>query len=204
MKTFMTLSAATLLATGTAAFAGGMAEPVMTPAPTVVAAPVAVAPMSADWSGFYAGASLGYGQVSASDNLFNGEEPDGALYGLHAGYNYDFGRFVLGGELEYQGTDIQDDASGIDLDAVARAKVRAGYDAGNFMPYLTAGYAQAYTGGALDADDGGAFYGVGVDYQFGQNFVIGAEVLQHQFDDFDGTGVDLDATTASLRVSYKF
>lgn len=190
------------------ATAGGVAEPVMTVAPT---APVMMAPapvMTGDWGGFYAGASIGYGKASGDNNgvdVFNGNDPDGALYGLHAGYNYDFGTLVLGGELEYQFTDIKDDPTDVSIDAIARAKVRAGYDAGNFMPYLTAGVAQAYLNDSgTDVDDSGYFYGAGLDYKFGENIVVGAEILQHQFDDFNGTGTDLEAMTASLRVSYKF
>jgi len=33
---------------------------------------------------------------------------------------------------------------------------------------------------------------------------FGAEVLQHQFDDFDGSGNDIDATTLAARVSFNF
>ena len=44
-------------------FAGGLAEPVAEP---VIAAPVVMAPVSADWTGFYAGAQVGYGDVSSN------------------------------------------------------------------------------------------------------------------------------------------
>ena len=190
------------------ATAGGIAEPVMTPAPAAPVAVMAPAPvMSGDWGGFYAGASIGYGQASGDNNGTDvfGNDPDGALYGVHAGYNYDFGTFVLGGELEYQATDLTDDATDVSIDGIARAKIRAGYDAGNFMPYLAAGAAQGYLNdGGTDVDDTGYFYGAGVDYKVGQNVVVGAEILQHKFDDFNDSGTDLDATSASLRVSYKF
>jgi outer membrane immunogenic protein len=33
---------------------------------------------------------------------------------------------------------------------------------------------------------------------------IGGEVLQHEFDDFGGSGLNIDATTAALRVSLDF
>ena len=190
-----------LVAIAGAAKAGGLNEPVavVAPAPVTVApAPVAT---GANWTGFYAGANLGYGQLDADG--FD-EDTEGATYGLHAGYLYDLGSLVVGAEVEYDATDITDEATGIDLDSVARLKGRVGYDAGAFLPYLTAGVAQATTSGALEAEDNGYFAGLGVDYQVTQNIRVGAEVLQHQFEDFDGTGTDIDATTASVRVGFTF
>lgn len=35
-------------------------------------------------------------------------------------------------------------------------------------------------------------------------FSVGAEVLVHEFEDMDDTGVDVEFTTAMLRVSYHF
>lgn len=203
-KTFTTVAAAmALVGLSGAANAGGLAEPVIQQAPTPMAAP-APAPVSygGDWGGFYAGGQLGWGQLDA--DAFGDEDPDGALYGVHAGYNYDFGSFVLGAELDYDATDISDAATGIDLDSVARLKVKAGYDMGQFLPYVTAGVAQATTSGALDGTDDGQFAGLGVDYQYNDRIRVGAEALQHQFDDFDGTGNDIDATTIAARVSFTF
>ncbi|MGR3463224.1 outer membrane protein [Limimaricola sp.] len=183
------------------AFAGGLAAPVADP--VAPAAPVAVAPAApvSDWTGAYVGAQLGYGQAETSDDGF---DEDGAVYGAQAGYNYDFGRFVLGGELDYVGTEIDNDDNGID--GVARAKLRAGYDAGAFLPYVTAGYASAYTDEEIGGDDqfDGYVYGAGLDYKVSENIVVGGEVLQHEFEDLGNTDVDLDATTAAMRVSYKF
>lgn len=182
----------------TPAFAGNLEAPVIVPAP----APVAVVPVVTgnDWTGFYAGGSLGYADAEEADpSTF---EADGATYGLHAGYDYDFGSFVMGGELEISGFDVS--AGGVDVDSVARAKLRAGYDAGNFLPYITAGAAQLNTGGALDGDDTGTFYGLGMDYLLTDSIRLGGEVLKHEFDDFDDSGLDLDATTASLRMSFQF
>lgn len=186
-----------------AANAGGLSEPVIQPAPAALPTP-APAPVSlgGDWTGFYVGGQLGFGQL-ASD-AFGDNDPDGALYGVHAGYNYDFGRFVLGAELDYDFADISDSDTDIDLDSVARLKLKAGYDVGRFLPYVTAGVAQATTGGTLDADDDGQFAGIGVDYQYNDRIRVGAEALQHEFNDFDGTGSDIDATTITARVSFTF
>lgn len=193
--------AAPLIAAAGIASAGGLTEPVTAPAPIPVApTPVPVAPIS-DWTGFYAGGQLGYGQLD-SDALT--EDPDGLLYGAHAGYLYDFGSWVIGGELDIDGTEIEDETADVALDTVARAKLRVGYDAGNWLPYVTGGIAQATTSGSLDADDTGSFGGVGLEYRVSDSMRVGGEILQHQFDDFDDTGIDIDATTATARVSFQF
>ena len=55
-----------------------------------------------------------------------------------------------------------------------------------------------------DFSDWGYFGGVGMDYAVAENWLIGGEILAHQFDDFDDTGIDLDATTIKARVAYRF
>jgi opacity protein-like surface antigen len=194
------LVAAPLGVAASGALAGGLSEPVAAPAPVIVP----VAPASTDWTGFYAGAQLGYGRVDSDD--FD-DDADGALYGVHGGYLYDFGSFVVGAEVDYDGTSITGESAGddADFDSVARAKVRLGYNAGSWLPYVTAGIAQATTSGDLDADDTGNFAGLGIEYKRDASWRLGWEVLHHQFEDFDGNdGLDIDATTATLRVSYVF
>ena len=198
MKSLLPLSAAALLATGSAAFAGGLSEPVMTAPAPVAAAPVAMAPMSADWSGFYVGGQYGLGTVEAG-----GVENDLKSYGVQAGYLYDLGSFVVGGEAAYAALDVDD----VDSDGsyVARAGVLAGYDAGRFMPYVTGGYAYLNAeDGISSASDSGYYYGVGATYAVTDSINVGVEYLDHKFDDFDGSGNDVEAQTTSLKVSYKF
>lgn len=191
------LIAAPLAVAGSFATAGGLAEPVAAaaPAPVAVAAPVSY---GSDWSGAYGGLSLGYGDVDA-DGVTGDFE--GATFGGHIGYNYDMGNVVLGAELEAVGTDdFVNDATGLELEQVLRAKVRAGYDAGAYLPYVTAGVAQATVNGD---EDNGYFYGLGVDYALSDSFTVGGEVLRHEFEDFNG-GADITADTVGLRVSYNF
>ncbi|MFA8442611.1 outer membrane protein [Yoonia sp.] len=196
------LAAPLALAAGMAS-AGGMAEPVAEPAP----APVAVAPapvmMGNDWTGFYAGGQLGYGQLDP-DATTDPSEPDGAIYGVHAGYNYDLGSIVLGGEVDFDLTNIEVDTPAAEVDSVARLKAKLGYDAGQFMPYVTAGVAQVQTTDGLDGDTDGSFAGLGLSYMMSDSLILGGEVLQHQFEDVADSGVDIDATTLSLRASFKF
>lgn len=195
----LTVGACAVLASPLAA--GGLSEPAPTPV-VAMPAPVPVMAPAANWTGPYAGVSLGYGDVSGSSTI--GDDMNGLTYGAHVGYLYDLGAAVLGAELEIMGADISDDTIGLDLDNVARAKLRAGYDAGAFLPYATVGYAHLTTGGAIEHDDSGYFYGAGVDYKVSDRIVVGAEVLQHEFNDYTGTGIDVSATTYGARVSYQF
>ncbi|MEO1639399.1 MAG: outer membrane beta-barrel protein [Pseudomonadota bacterium] len=201
---FPSMLAVSLVLTGGAAAAGGLSEPVAAPAPAPVAVAPAPVPRGTDWTGFYAGGQLGYGRLDSS-SIDDEDDPAGAIYGVHAGYNYDFGTLVLGGEVDYDLTNIEIDSPASEVDSVARAKVKLGYDAGQVMPYFTAGVARVATTDDLDGDTDGSFAGLGVSYLLSDNLILGGEVLQHQFEDFvDNDGVDVDATTLSLRASFRF
>lgn len=197
MKTIYKFGAATLMSTSllaSTAFAGNLADPVV----ETVAAPVfEPAFVGGDWTGIYGGLNLGYADVDT--NI--GANGDDMSYGLHIGYDYDFGRYVIGGELEYDNldTDLGDGAA--EVDSVTRLKLRGGYDFGRTLVYATAGAARADT--SL-GDDTGEFIGLGVAYQVTDSFTIGGELLEHRFDDLGGTGVDADATTFNLRGSFRF
>ncbi|WP_281982090.1 outer membrane protein [Thalassorhabdomicrobium marinisediminis] len=193
-----TLLASGLALASTAAFAGNLSAPVVV-APVAPVAPVVVP--TADWTGFYAGAQYVTGDANLDDG-FGDFDLDLDGYGVHAGYLYDMGSFVLGGELDYDKLTV--DVFGTDADAdVLRAKAIAGYDLGSFMPYLTAGVAK------IDVEDGGAedtakFYGIGGAFQATDMFRVGVEALRHQQDDFDNSGFDVEIDTISLRASFTF
>ncbi len=138
MKTVSTLTAA-MFAMSAPAFAGNLDPAPVEPAP---AAPVVVAaPVSGAWTGASVGAQLGYGNVDAG----GGVDGDGVLGGVHAGYDYDFGNYVLGAGIEYDAADIGLSGGAGNLDSVARLKLRGGYDFGRTLFYGTTG--AAYAGG---------------------------------------------------------
>lgn len=192
-----------ILAVGIAAvltgpvMAGGLQQPVPEPAAPAAPLPPAPAPaLGGDWTGGYAGLQLGYGDVNGS----GAADGDDFLYGAHVGYRYDFGTFVLGGELDYDFADI--DLNGAaEVDSVARLKVQAGYDFGRTLGYFTAGVADVDTSIGSET---GEFYGIGVAYQISDRYTVGAELLEHSFDDIGGTGVEADATTLTVRGSIQF
>ena len=186
-------------------FAGGLADPIV---PVVPVAPPP--PVSADWTGPYVGAQLGFAQITLED-AGSEIELEGLIYGVHGGYLYDLGSIVLGAELDYDLTDISEEFDfndaglTIEVDYIARAKLLLGYDAGAVLPYLTGGIAKlAFSSETEEADDNGTFFGAGFAYQYSPTLRFGAEVLQHRFEDFNDNPVNLDATSATLRVSYTF
>ncbi len=201
LNKFTILTALSATAFGGAAYAGSLVDapveaPVYQPAP-------APAPMAAagDWTGFYTGLQLGYADVEGKDAGV-GLDGNNGTYGFHAGYDYDFGQFVLGGELDYDKTDIDLAGGAANIDSVARIKLKGGYDLGNTLVYATAGAARADTSVGTET---GPFVGVGMAYRVNDSYQIGAEVLQHRFSDIGGAaGVDADATTFNLRGSLRF
>ncbi|MBJ6370313.1 outer membrane protein [Sedimentitalea arenosa] len=152
-----------------------------------------------DWTGGYVGAGLGYGVVDVSNNVPGGED---YMFGLHGGYRYDFGDWVVGGELEYDWSDIDVANNTVTLDNVSRLKLNLGYDFGPGMSYLIVGAAEAYTSGL--GDDSGYLYGIGAAYQVTEQWIVSGEVLQHDFDDFNASGLDVEATTVNFRASFRF
>ena len=142
------------------------------------------------------------------------------LGGAFAGYQYDFGQYVLGAEIDlnaanldfddddFFGGDVFDDEdveSEVTVEQLHRLKLRVGYDAGNTLIYGVAGaaYAQADVFGE-DLSDSGYLVGAGVDYKVADNVVVGGEVVYHKFEDFDDTGVDADITSVQARVAFQF
>ncbi len=184
------------------AFAGSLAEPAVTAPPP---APAPVVATGGDWGGFYGGLQLGYADITGENGLA-GISGDGMFYGIHAGYNWDFGQWVIGGELDYDNFDIDllttAPAVAATVDNVARLKLKAGYDLGRTLVYGTAGIARL---DSTAGDDDGAFYGLGVSYQINNNFILGGELLRHDFSDIGGAaGVDAEADTISVRASFRF
>lgn len=218
MKGILAIAASVIGASS--ALAGGFEQ--SAPSPTV-AAPVAVATVQGgDWTGAYVG--LQASAVDGTNSLDTGEDVfdfSGGLYGVHVGYDHDFGRFVLGGEFEYGQGSVGSDLTpafgggdaGIDLDWVARLKLRAGYDLGRTLVYATGGASRASastSAGFVGSDPGqvdGYFLGAGISFQITERFTAGAEVLSDRFGDFENslqTDTETGLTSVSVRLGYRF
>ena len=127
-------------------------------------APPAAAPLPYSWTGFYLGANVGYanqdnetrvaiGGVAALPSFDTGAH--GVLGGLQAGYNWEFGGWVLGVETDIQATGIKSTTNCVlscntatgtlaltqELPWFGTLRGRIGTAMGNFLLYYTGGLA---------------------------------------------------------------
>ncbi len=152
-----------------------------------------------DWTGGYVGAQVGYLDVEPSGGLASGDSVAG---GVHAGYNYDFGDWIIGAEAEYDWSSAEIGGGAATVENVFRLKAKVGYDFGAAFGYAVAGGARAYTDNL--GDDDGWLVGAGVAYEVTPQWVVSGELLYHEFSNYNGTGVDVDATSLNLRASFRF
>ncbi|MGR3795044.1 outer membrane protein [Vannielia sp. SX4] len=180
------------------AFAGNL-DPVIVETP--VAAPAPVYDAGRDWSGGYVGLSFGTGSGEIDSAAGSTDFDVNDNYGLYGGYLWDNGSLVYGGELAYSSLSIGTDAGDADADEWM-LKGRLGYDAGNFLPYATAGYSNL----TVEGDSGdGYVLGAGLEYAATESISVRGEYLNHQFNDFGDTdGLDVSHDTFSIGVSYNF
>ncbi|SLN17821.1 hypothetical protein ROA7450_00555 [Roseovarius albus] len=153
---------------------------------------------SPDWTGFYGGLQLGYANVDGSGI----GDDDGFIGGLTAGYDYDLGDWVIGAGIDYDFTDTSVGNTSTTLEEVFRLKARGGYKIDRGLLYATAGYANADTNN-LGSDDG-YFLGGGYEYLVSEQFSVGGELLYHDFDNYNSSGVDVEATTLQVRGTFRF
>lgn len=180
------------------AFAGGVAEPDLPP--------VMIDPPEEAWTGFYYGAMVLYGHGTPT----GADEINGVHGGAFIGYREDFGNLTIGVEADLTFGQIEaSNQPTRELSSLLNAGVEIGYDAGNFLPYATFGgsYARFEEPTILpnfDASGIGYFYGIGVDYAVSDDVSFGAEVLQHRFEHFPLPDTDLNLSTFSLNVTYRY
>jgi outer membrane immunogenic protein len=189
------------------------------------------------WTGFYLGANVGYGWGDAdhlagfnSGTGINDFDIDGAFAGGQVGYNWQIERFVIGAEADIQWSDIEGDcapgACGVpqttshEIDWFGTVRARLGYAAGEWMPYITGGYAfgdatrttSSGGGSSADASIDGWVAGAGVEWAFAPNWSAKAEYQYLDFGDeryvFPTAGldpiVDLTFSTVRIGVNYRF
>ncbi|PVE26414.1 porin family protein [Microvirga sp. KLBC 81] len=163
------------------------------------------------WSGFYAGANLGYGRSTGVSqyydpafNVTGGGRKSGFIGGIQGGYNYQLGMFVVGAETDlqyaavgdkgatYRGTYYPGDSDGY----FGTVRARAGLAFDRALVFGTLGFAYGEIGGnkALDGalgyrrDDnmsGGWTMGGGLEYAVTDNFTAKVEGLYVNLDTSD-------------------
>jgi len=222
----------------------------------VKAAPPAVA-TAYDWSGIYIGGDAGVqgSRIGLSEVFAGGPGPltydphhTSFAFGGFAGVQRQFGQFVLGVEGGYMSGN-----GNVSLGATpalsiffpggagtAQAKLRdiwsiggrVGWAMGQWMPYVTGGYANgSFEFDAQDANaaarteqvkasTGGGYIGAGIDWAFTKNWIFGAEYRHYAFSSKSAVGNAINPSgtisftetvtfapttdTVMARVSYKF
>jgi outer membrane immunogenic protein len=204
-----------------------------------------------DWSGFYVGGELGGIWDRASGSF---AFPPPATYtnrastgigGGFIGYQYQWNQAVLGIEADVVGlfnqdlgrsacTPVTGCIAGLTVGnrmggALWSVGPRLGWAAGQWMPYVTGGYAGTRVsntsfaaGGAVteqfSQNRSGWYVGAGVDWAFNPNWIVGVEYRHYDFGTSrsvpigvggapvpgDATDLSLRSDSVAARVSYKF
>src|SRR5262249_32061682 len=153
------------------------------------------------WTGFYAGVNFG------GDWRASGANASGVIGGGQLGYNWQFGRLVLGGETDIQGTTLRGSTvllsaignaitSTTSLDYLGTLRGRVGFAHDRWLVYGTGGL--AYTtinhdgmglvgvGGTYSGSNEKAGFaaGGGVEWAFADRWSAKAEYLYAQFPRF--------------------
>lgn len=129
MSAKFTFARSTALAAGLVALLGAVpayAADVVYEEPPAPAAPLETPPVNT-WSGPYAGVSLGYGFSGRTRTPGVDINTSGFVGGAFAGYNFQNGMFVYGGEADLNWANLSGDNAGVDskssLDASLRARM---------------------------------------------------------------------------------
>jgi outer membrane immunogenic protein len=207
-----------LIGTAIAALTGGSALAADMP----LKAPPQAAPWS--WSGFYTGTQAGYGwgDVANSFEVISiVNEPDyrirGGVAGSHAGFNLQYGQFVLGFEGDYEWANITGNDNGIGgavdtttLTWMASARGRLGIAWNQVLIYGTGGYAWANARYSLGAGGintqqndtiKGWTAGGGLEWMFAPSWSLRAE---YRFTKFDEDSLFFAATTKTNAQTIRF
>ena len=195
MRKFLLASAAFALAFAAAANAADLQRappPVM---PTK--APPFVSPVL-DWTGFYVGVNGGGGWGHSWSDLTGGVHTSGGVVGGTAGYNAQFGSWVLGleGDLDWSDVGGTSNAAGcpgcgVQNDWLGTARGRVGYAFGNFLPYVTGGLAVGDVNATAPGFTGqtntqiGWAAGAGAEYALSRNWSAKLEYLHVDLGRFD-------------------
>ncbi len=172
-------------------------DPEISSARTPYESSAALSATGVDWTGFSVGLELGYAPDA------NGAS--GAIYGAKVAWDYDFGDFLVGAILQHTRTDLDIDP-GFEI-YYSRYGARGGIASGLNMYYASVGYAVVDTHARGNINPGkGSGYFVGLGYErFVRDAVtLGAEISYSEFSDFSREYGDLDLTTLSFSLNYRF
>ncbi|MES0810251.1 outer membrane beta-barrel protein [Roseibium sp. SCPC15] len=176
----------------------------------------------ADWSGFNAVVFAGGGFLNGDDSLGGDSFFRSGLVGGSVGYDHQFNQFVFGASVEGAFTNFRGNTStgntGQKSNWLGAATVRAGYDAGRFMPYVSAGVGfgnykvTRKSDGASDENTHVGFVaGAGVEGRITDNVFARLDYKHYEFGSktysipgWSSFSVDGKADIFSVGVGYRF
>jgi len=179
------------------AFAGTMTAPLIEPQ---ISAPAPVR-TSANWTGAYAGATLGFGRATWDTATGTGRATGGAA-ALHGGYNMDMGNWVAGADVSIA-PGFNQTVGNREVNWAATARLRAGPkfgDEGRLWGFGTLGATHVRhdaVGGGDVRSNNGWVAGVGISHLMQNNVILTGEVLHARSRGtagVRGTGVALGAS----------
>jgi outer membrane immunogenic protein len=183
------------------------------------------------WSGFYVGAQAGFGWGKANipwavnppyTNWQPAADQNGAIGGLHIGYNHQIGSYLLGIEADAErtsqrGKDGDNDPNAVEQTRKGSIRARVGFVTGSTLFYTTAGVAFLNADATREAtsEKVGTSYtgwtlGAGTEYALSRNWSARAEYRYEDFGHTDmafaGYGMRVTPRTHGIRlgVSYRF
>ncbi|MEX3015593.1 outer membrane protein [Gymnodinialimonas hymeniacidonis] len=203
MMRFSLTTLALLTSTG-AAFAGPYDAPAAPP-PVIIAE-------ERGFDGFYAGLEYGlvdseFSATLAGANVFTVRYPqEGDAWGGFAGYNFQNGGFVYGGEVRMLHF-IDADTISTRLEDVIDLRARAGYALGDdVLVYAAAGYSTGnYWFAGVDTTVSGLNFGAGAEFNVTDRLFVGFDYTSRELE-MDPAVPRLEGplNTATLRVGFRF
>ena len=186
MRKFL-LAGAAVLACAVAANAADLRP---APAPVMPTKAPPLVPQAFDWSGLYVGVNGGGGWGHSRTDLTGGFNTSGGVAGGTAGYNAQFGSWVLGfeGDMDWSNVSGSTSAAGcpgcsVQNNWLGTARGRVGYAFGHWLPYITGGLAVGDVKASVPGFSGmtntqvGWAAGAGVEYALSNNWSAKVEYL---------------------------
>lgn len=167
---------------------------------------------SYSWMGPYLGFNVGYQWGNVTNNP---TEPHGIVGGIQGGYNYQIGRFVLGGEADLQLSAAEDTFAAWKFSNpwFGTVRARAGVALNNVLLYGTGGLAYGGVRGQLAGASQSRTHvgwaaGLGIEVGFTPNWSAKAEYLYVALDEQGytvvGTQNGLDSNLMRFGLNYRF
>ncbi len=133
-------------------------------------------PAPVNWTGFYLGGNVGgtWGDFTNDSGVAGPNGTGGDVSGgVQAGYNWQMGSFVVGGETDFSWLGLEANSGSIgsfEENWQVTVRGRAGYAYDDFLPYVTVGAAftdtdsARTTGSTVNNTHTGLAYGAGLEY----------------------------------------